>query len=60
MAGKPIWAILGGIISLAIAYPGLTVAAVIGLVAWLSLLGGLVSLTVAFGVRAIGRGTDPD
>ena len=60
MGGKPIWTILGGIVSLvlavvAIVYPGLTVTAVIVLIAWFSLLAGVMSLMVAFSVRSIGR-----
>jgi uncharacterized membrane protein HdeD (DUF308 family) len=62
MGGKPIWAILGGIVSLvlavvAIVYPGLTVVAVIALIAWFSLLAGVMSLMVAFSMRSIGRRT---
>jgi uncharacterized membrane protein HdeD (DUF308 family) len=59
MGGKPVWAILGGIVSLAIgvlalAFPGLTVVAAIAMVAWLSLLGGVLNLIVAFSVGSIG------
>lgn len=54
------WSIAGAILSLAlavvaIAYPGLTVAAVIALIAWFALAIGVVHLVVAFRVRSFGR-----
>lgn len=60
MGGSPIWGVLGGILSVAlavaaIAYPGLTVAAVLGLVAWFALLFGIVQLVVAFRVKSLAR-----
>jgi uncharacterized membrane protein HdeD (DUF308 family) len=38
---------------LAVAYPGLTVAGVIALIAWFALVIGIVTLTVAFRVRSL-------
>ncbi|HYT04826.1 MAG TPA: DUF308 domain-containing protein [Gemmatimonadales bacterium] len=58
MGASSVWSTLGGVLSLAlavaaIAYPGLTVAAVIALVAWFALVVGVVQLVVAFRVRSI-------
>jgi uncharacterized membrane protein HdeD (DUF308 family) len=60
MGGKPVWPLVGGIVTLvlavvAIAFPPVTVAAVLALIAWFSLLAGVVSLVVAFSMRSIGR-----
>ena len=38
---------------LAVAYPGLTIAGVIALIAWFALVIGVVNLAVAFRVRAL-------
>jgi len=51
------WSVVGSILSLAlavvaIAYPGLTVTAVIALIAWFALVIGVVQLLVAFRVRS--------
>ena len=58
MGGRPGWSIAGGILSLAlavaaIAYPGLTVATVIVLIAWFALALGVVQLVIAFLVRSL-------
>ena len=60
MGGSSGWSILGAILSLtlavvAIAYPGLTLAAVIALIAWFALVTGAVHLVVAFRVRSFGQ-----
>jgi uncharacterized membrane protein HdeD (DUF308 family) len=60
LGGNSIWAVLGGVVSLfiavaAIVYPHVAVAAVLALIAWLSLLGGALSLVVAFSIRSVGR-----
>lgn len=54
------WSILGAILSLAlavaaIAYPGLTVATVVVLIAWFALAVGIVQLLVAFRVRSFAK-----
>lgn len=54
------WSLVGAVVTLAlavaaIAYPGLTVAAVIALIAWFSLVLGAVQLVVAFRVRSFGQ-----
>ena len=54
------WSVMGSILSLAlavvaIAYPGLTVAAVVALIAWFALVTGAVQLVVAFRVRSFGH-----
>lgn len=64
MGGKPVWAVLGGIVSLVLAvlalvYPNLTVAAVLAFIAWFALVLGVLSLVVAFSVRSIGRRMSP-
>jgi uncharacterized membrane protein HdeD (DUF308 family) len=58
MGGRPVWSIIGGILSLALAvaaivYPGLTVATVILLIAWFALALGVVQLVIAFLVRSL-------
>jgi uncharacterized membrane protein HdeD (DUF308 family) len=64
MGGKPVWAVLGGIVSLVLAvfalvYPNLTVGAVLAFIAWFALVLGVLSLVVAFSVRAVGRKVAP-
>jgi uncharacterized membrane protein HdeD (DUF308 family) len=64
MGGTPLWAILGGIVCLVLAvvalvYPNLTVAAVLGFIAWFALVLGVLSLVVAFSVRSIGSRIGP-
>ncbi len=51
------WSILGGVLSVvlaiaAVAFPGLTVATVIVLIAWFALAFGIVNVVVAFRVRS--------
>jgi len=51
------WSILGGVLSFvlaiaAVAFPGLTVATVIVLIAWFALAFGIVNVVVAFRVRS--------
>jgi len=58
MGGRPVWSIIGGILSLALAvaaivFPGLTVATVILLIAWFALALGVVQLVIAFLVRSL-------
>jgi uncharacterized membrane protein HdeD (DUF308 family) len=58
MGGSGRWSMLGGILSLAlavaaVAYPRVTVAAVLVLIAWFALAVGVVQLVVAFRVRSI-------
>lgn len=58
MGGHPGWSVAGGVLSLvlavaAIAYPGLTVATVIVLIAWFALALGVVQLVIAFRVRSL-------
>jgi uncharacterized membrane protein HdeD (DUF308 family) len=55
---SPAWSIFGGILSLvvavlALAYPGLTVATVVVLVAWFALVIGIVQVVIAFRVRRL-------
>ncbi len=54
------WSVLGAILSLAlavaaVAYPGLTVATVLVLIAWFALVVGIVQLVVAFRVRSFAK-----
>ena len=54
------WSILGGVLSFvlavaAVAFPGLTVATVIVLIAWFALAFGIVNFVVAFRVRSFGK-----
>ena len=54
------WSILGGVLSFvlavaAVAFPGLTVATVIVLIAWFALALGIVNFVVAFHVRSFGN-----
>ncbi len=56
MGVAPVWSILAGILSLALAvgaivFPGLTVLTVIALIAWVALLLGALQLVVAFRLR---------
>lgn len=56
--GSPRWAIVGGILTLAlaiaaVAFPRVTVAAVLAFIAWFALVIGIVQLVVAFRVRSI-------
>jgi uncharacterized membrane protein HdeD (DUF308 family) len=58
MGGSAGWGTLGGILSLAlavlaVAYPGLTVASVVGLIAWFALVVGVVRVIVALRVRSL-------
>jgi uncharacterized membrane protein HdeD (DUF308 family) len=58
MGGSPVWGIVGGIVTLALAvaavvFPGLTFAAVVALVAWFALVIGVISLVIAFRTRAL-------
>ena len=58
------WSVLGATLSLAlavaaIAYPGLTVASVLVLIAWFALIVGAVQLVVAFRVRAFAKRMAP-
>ena len=60
MGGSSTWGVVGGILSLALAvaalaYPGLTVAAVVVLIAWFALAFGVVNFVIAFGVRSLAR-----
>src|SRR3989475_10952294 len=60
MGGSPRWAIVGGILTLglaiaAVAFPRVTVAAVLVLIAWVALVIGIVQLVVAFRVRSLLR-----
>lgn len=55
------WSIVSAVLTLAlavaaIAYPRLTVAAVLALIAWFALVVGIVQLVVAFRVRAFAKG----
>jgi uncharacterized membrane protein HdeD (DUF308 family) len=64
MGVQSVWAIVGGVVSLALAvvavvFPPVTVAAVLALIAWFSLFAGIVQLVVAFTVRSIGRRIAP-
>jgi len=64
MGGSAVWSTLGGILSLALAvaalaYPGLTVATVVVLIAWFALALGVVNLVVAFGVRSFAKALRP-
>lgn len=64
MGGSPVWGIVGGIVTLALAvaavvFPGLTIAAVVALVAWFALVIGVVSLVIAFRTRALAHGPVP-
>ena len=57
MGASSRWSLLGAILSLAlavaaVAYPRLTVATVLALIAWFSLVVGFVQLVVAFRVRS--------
>lgn len=61
MGGSGRWGMVGGVLSLAlavaaVAYPRVTVAAVVLLIAWFALAMGIVQLVVAFRVRSIVRG----
>lgn len=58
MGGSAVWGTLGGILSLAlavlaIAYPRLTVASVVVLIAWFALGVGVVQIVVALRVRSL-------
>jgi uncharacterized membrane protein HdeD (DUF308 family) len=58
MGTSPVWSILGGILSLvvavvALAFPRLTVATVVLLVAWFALVIGVLQLVIAFRVRRL-------
>jgi uncharacterized membrane protein HdeD (DUF308 family) len=58
MGTSPVWSIVGGVLSLvlavlALAYPGLTVATVVVLVAWFALVTGAVQVAIAFRVRSL-------
>lgn len=58
MGGSPRWTIVAGILTLvlaiaAVAFPRVTVAAVLVLVAWFALVIGIVQLMVAFRVRSL-------
>jgi uncharacterized membrane protein HdeD (DUF308 family) len=58
MGGSPRWPIVGGILNLvlaiaAVAFPRVTVAAVLVLIAWFALVIGIVQLVVAFRVRSL-------
>ena len=58
MGGSALWGTLGGILSLAlavlaIAYPGLTVASVVVLIAWFAVVVGVVQVVVALRVRSL-------
>jgi uncharacterized membrane protein HdeD (DUF308 family) len=58
MGTSPAWSIFGGVLSLvvavlALAYPGLTVATVVVLIAWFALVTGIVQLVIAFRVRSL-------
>lgn len=62
MGGSSTWGIVGGILTLAlavaaIAFPWLTVAAVVALVAWFALVIGVVSLVIAYRLRALAHGS---
>jgi len=64
MGGSAVWSTLGAILSLALAvaalaYPGLTVATVVVLIAWFALALGVVNLVVAFGVRSFAKALRP-
>lgn len=64
MGASSVWSTLGAILSLALAvaalaYPGLTVATVVVLIAWFALALGVVNLVVAFGVRSFARAMRP-
>jgi uncharacterized membrane protein HdeD (DUF308 family) len=58
MGGSPRWAIVGGILTLAlaiaaVAFPRVTVTAVLLFIAWFALVIGIVQLVVAFRVRSL-------
>lgn len=58
MGGSALWATLAGaacvvVAVLALAYPGLTVVSVVGLIAWFAVAIGVVNLVVAFRVRSL-------
>ena len=58
MGTSPVWSIVGGGLSLvlavlALAYPRLTVATVVVLVAWFALVTGAVQVAIAFRVRSL-------
>ncbi|HYK83609.1 MAG TPA: DUF308 domain-containing protein [Gemmatimonadales bacterium] len=58
------WSVLGGILSLALAvaavvYPWVTIAAVLGLIAWFALFVGMVQIVVAFRMRSFAAGPTP-
>ncbi len=58
MGTTPVWSIVGGVLSLVLAvlalvYPGLTVASVIVLIAWFSLVIGIVQVVIALRVRSL-------
>lgn len=60
MGASSVWSTVGGVLSLALAvaalaYPGLTVATVVVLIAWFALAFGAVNLAVAFGVRSFAK-----
>ena len=60
MGGSPRWAIVGGILTLglaiaAVAFPRVTVAAVLVFIAWFALVIGIVQLVVAFRIRSLLR-----
>jgi len=60
MGASSRWSVLGGILSIALAlaalaFPGLTLAAVLALIAWFALVLGGVQVVVAFGARAFAR-----
>jgi len=58
MGGSPGWTIVGGLLTLmlaiaAVGFPRVTVAAVLGFIAWFALVIGVVQLVVAFRVRSL-------
>jgi len=60
MGASSRWSVVGGILSLALAvaalaFPGLTLAAVLALVAWFALVVGSVQVVVAFGARSFAK-----
>ena len=64
MGTSATWSTVGAILSLALAiaavvYPGVTLAGVLGLIAWFALVLGTVHLVVAFRVRAFARTMAP-